>query len=192
VHRYCTHKHTFSAHALNLLSTKCTPYHNIAVYWFISLLHMQSAIKPILWLLHPILVHCYMHFQVSGQYCGYCNQYWFTSLLHALSAIEPMLRVLQLILVHIIVTCIVSYRANIIATTANIDSHHSYMHSQLPSQYRGYYSQYWFTSLLHALSAIEPISLLLQPILVHIIVTCIVSYQANIAATIANIGFTSL
>ena len=64
------------------------------------------------------------------------------------------------------VTCAVSYQANIAAITANIGSHHYYMHSQLPSQYRSYYSQYWFTSLLHAL----------------------ISYRANIAATIANIG----
>ena len=91
--------------------------------------------------------------------------------------------------VHIIATCTVSYRVNIMATTtANIGSHHCYTHCQLLNQYRGLYSQYWFTSLLHALSVIEPISRLLQPILAHIIVTCTVTYRTNIAATIANIG----
>ena len=57
---------------------------------------------------------------------------------------------------------------------ANISSRHCYMHCQLSSQY-------WLTPLLHAQSVTEPI-------LVHITVTCIVSYRANITATIANIG----
>ena len=114
VHGYDTHRHISLSPCTKLLFTERTPYRNIAVYCFTSLLHAQSATEPILRLLQPILV---------------C----------------------------IIIRHIVSYRANITANIANIGSCHCYTHCQLSSQYRGHYSQYWLTLLLHAQSVTEPI-----------------------------------
>ena len=105
VHGYCMHRHIFLSSCTKLLFTKCTPYRNIAVYQFTSLLHAQSATEPISRPLQPILIRIIVTRIVSYRANIAAN----TSLLHALSVIKPILRLLQPILAHIIVTCIVSY-----------------------------------------------------------------------------------